>query len=246
MNKMKRNKLLLAITRCPRLKPAQADIYDPCHRIVCSQPADAFQAPEPWRGHIDTAPILFVSSNPSISGNSEFPPESWTDAQITGHYEGCFDRGAAKDVRPITDSEYNSVSFWREVRGRATEILGRPAVPGKDFALTELVHCKSKSEYGVAEALPECSNRWLSPVLHQSAATVIVLLGRYTKDYCTELWRLDNKQSVHFNVPIAGRERVIVILPHPNAREKRKVEHHASQTERERLRLLAVDTLGQR
>jgi hypothetical protein len=38
------------------------------------------------------------------------------------------------------------------VRQRAIELLQRDVRPGVDYALTEIVHCKSKSENGVAEA----------------------------------------------------------------------------------------------
>ena len=147
---MTRDELLLAIVRCPEVGRARADTGHPCHGVVCfqGQTADAFQAPEPWRGHIDTAPILFLSSNPSIAENDPFRASSSSDAEIIDYYQCSFD----PDAGHISPSAYNSVPFWRGVRARATEILGRDAVPGVDFALTELVHCKSTGEQGVARA----------------------------------------------------------------------------------------------
>jgi hypothetical protein len=46
--------------------------------------------------------------------------------------------------------------FWFAARARASELLERSAVAGHDFALTEVVHCKSAAGSGVAEAYPTC------------------------------------------------------------------------------------------
>ena len=53
-----------------------------------------------------------------------------------------------------------------------------------------------------------------------------------------QLWGIDNSPSAQFDAPIAGRNRAVVILPHPNARQPRKIEYHVSQEELERLRAL--------
>ena len=52
------------------------------------------------------------------------------------------------------------------------------ARPGEDFALSEVVHCKSKKEEGVASALSTCSGRYLNELLSCSGALVIVLVGK--------------------------------------------------------------------
>lgn len=229
--------LLLDINRCPELHGARIRYGHPCAKIVGLQRPESFQAPEPWRGHMNTAPILFVSSNPSISGEDEFPPPDWTDAQILNHYQSCFDTNI-RGPHQIDERSYNSVPFWREIKGRASEILGRAAIPGKDFALTELVHCKSTQEKGVKEAISHCTRLWLLPVMGQSAANIVVLVGRYAKDICTKIWNIDPTQKVHFGVATPGRNRAVIILPHPNARQKRNLSAHSSESERNRLRLL--------
>lgn len=236
---MERNQLLLAINRCPEVSKSRSTPNHPCSQIVGSQQAGAFQSPEPWRGHIETAPILFISSNPSISGEVTFPPIDWTDKEIIDHYQGCFDKGVPGPYQ-IDAKAFNRVPFWREVRGRATEILGRVAVPGTDFALTELVHCKSRREYGVGEALSLCTRNWLEPVLEQSCAKVLVVLGKHAETACSGLWRLDSRRKVHLSVPLYGSDRAIVFLPHPNARQKRNLGSQA--TEREQLRIRALAT----
>ena len=54
---MERNELLLAITRCPELGKARGDAGHPCNSVVCAQGPDDYHVPEPWQGHIETAPI---------------------------------------------------------------------------------------------------------------------------------------------------------------------------------------------
>ena len=230
---MTRDELLVAITRCPEIDRARADCRHPCAGIVGLQNAADFQVPEPWRGRIDTAPILFLSSNPSIAENDPFRASSSTDDEIIRYYQNGFDLDG-----PIGEKGYNSVAFWRGVRARAAELLGRDAAPGVDFALTELVHCKSTGERGVAEAHLTCAGRWLDPVLGVSGASVVVLLGRQARDHCVARWKLDKGQAVYWDVATPGRERAVVVLPHPNARGKRKVGDLVGADDLQQLRAL--------
>lgn len=55
--------------------------------------------------------------------------------------------------------------YWAEIHRRATELLGPDPQPGIDYALTEVVHCKSSGNQGVTEARMECASRYLEPVL---------------------------------------------------------------------------------
>lgn len=47
----------------------------PCCKIIESQnySKSEFQIPEPWSGHIDKAPLLFLGSNPSIDADEKYP-----------------------------------------------------------------------------------------------------------------------------------------------------------------------------
>ncbi len=222
---MTRDELLLSVTQCPELSRAKRDGSHPCAKIVGVQQGDLRHLPEPWSGHIDAAPILFLSSNPSIDAKEDFPTASWDSGDIADYFNRRFEPRAGY----VTDKQYRGVRFWSSVRVRAGEILGRAAVPGRDFALTELVHCKSKNEIGVSDALPLCSRHWLSPVIEHSAAQVVVLLGSRARDVCVRLWELDGSKSAHFGVELGGIERAVVIIPHPNAFGPKKISDHLSE-----------------
>ena len=59
------NNLILEIAKCCEVEKAKSNVCHSCHKIVSSQNS-SFQLPEAWNGHLDTAEILFISSNPSI------------------------------------------------------------------------------------------------------------------------------------------------------------------------------------
>src|SRR5665213_1026871 len=72
----------------------------PCRTIVRSQPIppELFQLPEPWVGHIETAPLLFVSSKPSI-GDDKHATRSSSSEQVWDSHVNLFDprAGYTKD-----------------------------------------------------------------------------------------------------------------------------------------------------
>jgi len=146
-------------------------------------PPEEHQVPEPWSGQLARAPILFVSSNPSISRSEDYPTWRWSDVEIADFFDNRFGGGrkrwvtdGARSLR-ADGTRSGSVAFWAGVRNRAGELLGRPAVPGEDYALVEVVRCKSTNERGVAEARRTCSELYLARTLEASGATVIVTLG---------------------------------------------------------------------
>lgn len=115
------------------------------------------------------------------------------------------------------------VRFWAWNRRIARELLEREPAPGRDYALTEVVHCGSRNEHGVGAALKECTNRYLQRAVEVSAAKVIVLTGS------TALHAFQDKIDIHLDDgllwgpgDLAGRRRCVIWLPHPNARGPRK------------------------
>ncbi len=155
--------LLARITRCPVAERCRDGEHLPCSTIVRSQPATpgGFHAPEPWSGHIPGAAVLFVSSNPSIDPAEAYPASSWDDERRADFFAGRFDQRDMPWVdhrmRPLLATtppahRDKGKRFWFAARARASELLERPAIAGTDFALTEVVHCKSAAEFAVTEA----------------------------------------------------------------------------------------------
>jgi hypothetical protein len=230
--------LLLKIARCPIAdRCLNGDVDHSCAKIVRSQgvnSASQFQSPEPWSGQLNRAPILFLSSNPSIGPATfdQYPRSTWEDESITEYFEYRF---GGKPLSPVEQGIYHAspgttkarrgIPFWIQVRARAAELLGKTTnqvVAGTDYALTEVVRCKSKDEYGVAESLPTCVGEYLEPTLAASVASVIVVLGSPAKRAICNRYDLAPDVHLHGPLMVANRQRMIVFLPHPTGRAPRK------------------------
>lgn len=85
-------------------------------------------------------------------------------------------------------------------------------MPGRDYALTEIVHCKSPHEIGVAEAATTCTDMHMENVMSVAAARVIIAVGAFT-----HRWFLGPGAAVP-DAPIArvlgGRPRLIAFTAH--------------------------------
>lgn len=229
--------LLLEIARCPvvRLCLEQPTLDHPCAAIVRAQGVSSlaeFHLPEPWTGPIGTAPILFVSSNPSISRSappSDFDEESptgdsqeWPDARVVDFFNGRFGAGGEERtrdglyVRRRNGSFGDWVRFWASAKARATEALGRPAIPGHDYAMTEVVRCKSRGEAGVVAAAGHCPDRYLERTIAVAAAGLLICFGKFAQDELRRRYDLPAERVLAGPVEIAGKDRYVVSLPHPN------------------------------
>jgi hypothetical protein len=185
------------------------------------------QLPEPWVGHLDKARILFVSSNPSIGG--EVPPDFATaeppkrvtarrsDDAIIHRFEWAFDDYMTDGVRHL--GEKKAVRYWVSVKRRAEELLPEGDLrPGWDYALTEVVRCKSRSEKGVASAVEQCVPLYLKRTLELSPAVVIVALGAHARRALGCTFHTDATVGVVAQINVGGTDRLLTFLPHPNAR----------------------------
>jgi len=263
--------LLLEITKCPVVQfcLGQPEQSHPCAELVRSQGAATladFQVPEPWSGPIATAPILFISSNPSISRSDppsdldeEYPTGSsaaWPDARIVDFFDGRFGGGREewihggihyrrKDGSFTTGKEW--VRFWASAQNRASEALGRPAIPGHDYAMTEVVRCKSTGEDGVFDAARHCPDRYLDRTLSVANAGLLICFGTFARDEVQRRYDLPTRQVLVGPVEIAGRERYVVFLPHPNRplparhREKKKLSEALTDDELTAVQLFLRD-----
>ncbi|WP_437769506.1 hypothetical protein WME95_02525 [Sorangium sp. So ce327] len=126
------------------------------------------------------------------------------------------------------------VQFWSQIRNRAAECYGvapPTIVPGRSFALTEVVHCKSNSEYGVPDAATECITRHFEPILRLSRADVVVVLG----DTAANALRVARAPAVTPK-EWCGRRRLVIWLPHPNAYKKRTLRALYNQGQMDAIR----------
>ncbi len=151
--------LLHEIVHCPIVQQWFTDhnSNNPCAIVISSQRAQSlehFQVPEPWSGDLEHAPILFLSSNPSFneSRSEEYPGWTWSDEWIADFFRHRFGGGRKQwidgdGIRGLQrDGSWGkAVRFWTEVRSRARELLERDVRPGVDYALTEVVHCESRT-----------------------------------------------------------------------------------------------------
>ncbi len=218
---------------------------NPCRKIVDSQDSlklEKFQVPEPWSGQIEQAPILFLSSNPSIGSDEDYPTWDWSSSEMYDYFNYRFGGGRKEwiidGMRSLSiDGTYSgSTRFWAAVRQRAIELLQRDVSPGIDYALTEIVHCKSHAEIGVEQAQEQCVQAYLLKVLDLAGAKVIVVLGVRARQVIQSQFNISTGTSISESVEIGNRERFFAFLPHPNARSYRSFAKCLQGDELEKLR----------
>ncbi len=222
----------LEIARCQVIQAVLKGLPSPCSEVVRFQSRelpDRWLA-EPWSGHLERAPILFLGSNPS-SGDPEAPLDSSDltmssdDDTVLHSFDDAFETGPwigiheGSHLRAPDGKVGSYVAYWGSCKARASELLGRPAAPGSDYALTEVVHCGSQHEVGVLTAAAECVPRYLNRILSLSPAVVIVVVGAVARDIVRIRVPALAGASHHVGpVPWAGLKRHALFLPHPNAR----------------------------
>ena len=202
-----------AIASCNSVHEAIANSNHPCSKVVGAQTSIIDvelkrQRPEPWMGGLAKADLLFVSSNPSINEDpypfgEVFPTYEWsleesadffvnrcnpdsekvkvtfnTERQpnfLTLCYDGEYRSGVSNPKRPQPT--------WKNTHDRAVELLGPDANPHFNYAITEIVHCKSKDAIGVEEASGYCIEKWMDSIFEVSPAKVVILLGSKVRDF---------------------------------------------------------------
>jgi hypothetical protein len=230
-------KLALDISSCCEVSKALTDLNHPCHKVVDWQAKEwspqvlqiensRMHRPEAWTGDLSIARIVFLASNPSFNLDESFPNWSnmWSQDQIVDfakrrfiregeRFFGAIDSGPNRDKTYLESKELseNSVAYWREIRGRVAELLGKDVSEvsaHEDFVMTELVHCKSFKEIGVNESLGKCSSKFLHRIFELSQASHIVVMGKKPAQQLIKLfpeipntwgfWKLDDGSTRGF------------------------------------------------
>lgn len=201
-----------------------------CKKIIDSQQCDLkdFQLPEPWNGDLKNCKILFISSNPSINRAEKYPLGNWNFEDISDFFINRFsyDRKWVKnELYPLQfDVTYSNdwVRFWGAVRNIARVLLETKCPkPGKDYAITEIVHCKSVAEIGVQDAMITCVDKYLDRIINLSNAKVLICLGDKVSNIIKERYQLDNSAQIQER---PNSTQLIMFLPHPNARKERRLD----------------------
>jgi len=258
---MGQRELALKIARCKDVATARADVSHSCHKLVNLQPnPDDYQLPEPWFGNLEGAEVLFIASNPSINPTigplaEVYPRANWSDTDIVewvvrrvdqtwDEVPVTFRRPPHKDFvvrcengdyRNDGTKPFSPQPSWNGVHKRAIELLGSNAAPDRNYALTEVVHCKSKAAAGVHEALSYCGGRWMDEIV-KSAQNVrmIVLLGSHARNWAIDRFQLASSfagpvdlggrnvaVSSSFVATFHGYRSIPVCsLPHPTSQAK--------------------------
>lgn len=199
--------LLIEIARCKELSAAKTDNNHACYSIVNSQGTAEFQIPEPWNGHIDTAKILFISSNPSIDENERYPIGSWNDTDIINFFENRF--------KNMPYGEWSR--YWKSIFKWASWILLKKEVGQKlsdteidelksKIAITEIVHCKSTTDTILsAYCQKTCFNKHFRKVIELFNGKYIVAVGKIASDCINS--HLDK---------VLYDGKIVIHTPHPN------------------------------
>lgn len=160
--------------------------------------------PEPWNGHLRTAPLLFIGQNPAVGEHEVYPDSSWMgdEEKLFSYFENRY-----REDYP------ENVPFLTQVRAIAEHIIGREPLPGVDFAITEAVRCKATKSAGIERAVKSCAKRHLKTTLSLSGARVILCLGATSR----EGFRIATDVALSPGKPVEWDGRVVVGLPHPSA-----------------------------
>jgi hypothetical protein len=202
--------LALEISSCSEINSALVDPNHPCFKVVSWQKEKwnlqiqdiretPMHRPEAWTGNLISAPIIFISSNPSFNPNENFPNwynNEWSKEQILDFALNRFSENYERKYGATESNSLNNcdrtiekdghlsdqrVSYWRWVRKMVSHILDKPEAEVSainDYVMTEIVHCKSEYEKGVISARKICKDKYLEKIINLSPAKLIFVVGK--------------------------------------------------------------------
>lgn len=192
-------KLLIEIVKCKNIHDCKINRNknNPCYKIVdLQQELNNFQVPEPWNGDIENAPILFLSINPAINENEEFPTFNklkWDNNKIIDFFCNRFDGEYAKIINDNAYIRYKdgnfskTVGYWNTTLKNTAAIMNIDPINvkmGEDNCIIEIVHCKTHGQGNLnIRCENECFNNYIEKILKLSKAFIIVLVGIAARDF---------------------------------------------------------------
>jgi len=229
-------KLIESICRCQNIGKVLNDQQkgNPCEKIILGQENQYknFQVPEPFSGKINISKIVFLTCNPSISKNEDFP--SPKDSNET-YYDFFYNRyDSNHNLRPGRFIEGKKVYYnngivkvnktLAEIKSVADHVLGSNSIPGIDYANIEIIHCKSKSKKSLTkESINECVNLHFGNVLKLVKAKVIISCGIDSLKALNDKFNINAKMHEFIGpVKIFNETRHIAFIGQPGSSETRK------------------------
>jgi hypothetical protein len=262
--------LAMEISHCPVMVECLQGADHPCRRVVLAQwPTQAEGArlrrwprehhlPEPWVGHLWSAPLLFLSSNPAGAPRPhEVPPDEqvtyalppelqgksaddfpslrrpfqapkwrWSYEEVFDRYTTLFDLWVdGSDQRPrvpVGLKRPKASPYWVSAKQQADALFRRDTVPGVDYTLTEVVHCKSMKERGVGRARRECVPRYLRRLLRLSPATLVIVYGDHARNTIRAEFDYPHPGVVTEPIDAEGLSRRFAFLAHPSSTKPKR------------------------
>jgi hypothetical protein len=163
-----------------------------------------------------------ADDHPSLHRGLSAPKWDWTDEQIIDRFSSAFDVFMSPDgtanVLEMGQPD-KPVRYWQAIRRLADHLYSRPTRPGLDYALTKAVRCGSPREIGVDRAATECVPRYLRDTLAASPARVICVVGHVARMAIRSAYSYPDAPQISEPMKIEGRERLLVFVSAPNARE---------------------------
>jgi uracil-DNA glycosylase len=218
--------LMTEIIGCPHVAVARTDRAHPCSGVVSAQQGrQVFQHPEPWSGDLESAPLLFVGSNPGL-GDDVYPEgQEFGDRERNLFFANRLSppittRGGTYLMQKTGQAKRQPT--YVGLRAYAEQLFGAADVKaGKHYVVTEVVHCKSsrennKGEKVVKAAASHCADLYMTRILSLSPATLVIVFGAEARTALL-LLKVNAPQRVHVWGPldIAGRSRMVAHLHHP-------------------------------
>jgi uracil-DNA glycosylase len=125
---------------------------------------------------------------------------------------------AAEDAKPEVYA-HRSILHWSSIRKTVAKIYGRSVdnvIPGADYAMTEIVHCKTKETFCKNKPHSECADRYLDKLVGVSGAKVILVVGAAAEKIVRRRYHIANdKQKVKKDVEINGRKFDFIFIANP-------------------------------
>jgi hypothetical protein len=149
--------------------------------------------------------------------------------------------------------------YWGWVEQQTYALLGSGTAWYEQAVMTEVVHCKSNGEEGVAQAAPLCAQKHMDRILDASPAGLVVVVGSKAAQTLKLAYpavfqhRPLFGKHVEHGVPyqeqnllqmvLGGRNRLVCFLKHPSAHGTKPSFALSYADDLDRLRLAAGVTV---